>query len=125
MSMSRRQWQVVAALGLGLWFQPPTVPPTPTPRVAAQRDPGFMMPDSVRALLTYVSSLVVESDSSLYLADPQLGWILHLDPSGDYRGMIGRRGSGPGEFHTVYMLGLHRDSLWAMDPALVRLTLMP
>jgi hypothetical protein len=123
MSMSRRHWHVVAALGLGLGFQPP--PTTPPVRVVAQRDPGFAVPDSVRSLLTFVTSLVVDRDSSLYLADPQLGMILHLEPSGEFRRAIGRRGSGPGEFHSVYMLGMHRDSLWAMDLGLVRLTLIP
>ncbi len=127
MSMSRQQLKFVAALGLGLWFQPqpPPEPIASLSRLAAQRDSAFVVPDSVRALLTYVTSLVLDSDSSLYLADPQLGLILQLEPTGDFRRTIGRRGSGPGEFHSVLTLGLHRDSLWAMDPGLVRLTLMP
>jgi len=125
MSMSRQQWKSVAALGLGLWFQPQPAPTPSSTRVAAQRDPSFVVPDSVRALLTFVTALVVDSDSSLYLADPELGLILQLEPSGDFRRTIGRRGAGPGEFQSVLTLGLHRDSLWAMDPGLVRLTLMP
>lgn len=125
MSMSRQQWKVVAALGLGFWVQPVPAPLPPAPRVAAVRDPAFIVPDSVRALLTYVTSLAVDPDSSLYLADPRLGLILQLEPSGDFRRTIGRRGAGPGEFNSVLLLGLHRDSLWAMDPGLVRLTLMP
>jgi hypothetical protein len=123
--MSRQQWKSVAALGLGLWFQPQPAPTPSSTRVAAQRDPSFVVPDSVRALLTFVTALVVDSDSSLYLADPELGLILQLEPSGDFRRTIGRRGAGPGEFQSVLTLGLHRDSLWAMDPGLVRLTLMP
>lgn len=125
MSMSRQQWQLVAALGLGLWFQPQPEPPASPARVAAQRDPAFVVPDSVRALLTFVTSLAVDRDSSLYLADPQLGLILQLEPDGDFRRTIGRRGAGPGEFYSVLKLGLYRDSLWAVDPGLVRLTLLP
>jgi len=125
MSMSRQQWMSVTALGLGLWFQPQPEPAALLTRLAAQRDSAFVVPDSVRALLTFVSSLVVDSDSSLYLADPQLGLILQLEPTGEFRRTIGRRGAGPGEFYSVLTLGLHRDSLWAMDPGLVRLTLMP
>jgi len=125
MSMSRQQWKVVTALSLGLWVQPVPSPMPAAARVAGVRDRAFVVPDSVRALLTYVTSLAVDPDSSLYLADPQLGMILQLEPSGDFRRTIGRRGAGPGEFNSVLLLGLHRDSLWAMDPGLVRLTLMP
>jgi hypothetical protein len=125
MSMSRPQWKFLAALGLGLWFQPQPGPAHPLSRVAAERDRRFNVPDSVRSLLSFVTSIVVDSDSSLYLADYQLGMILHLEPSGGFRRVIGRRGSGPGEFNSVINLGLHRDSLWVMDPALVRLTLIP
>lgn len=123
MSMTR-QWKLVAALGLGLSLPSQSIPVQPT-RVVAQRDPSFSVPDSVRALLSMVTSLVVDPDSSIYLADYQLGAILHLDASGSFRRVIGRRGNGPGEFSSILAMGLHRDSLWAMDPALVRLTLMP
>jgi hypothetical protein len=94
-------------------------------RQRLQRDTAFVIPDSVRALLTVVTGLVVGPDSSLYLADPQLSAILHLESSGAFRSAIGRRGEGPGEFQSVLALGLYRDSLWALDPALTRLTLMP
>ena len=127
MSMSRQQLKFVATLGLGLWIQPqpPPEPIASLSRLAARRDSAFVVPDSVRALLTFVTALVVDPDSSLYLADPQLGLILQLEPTGDFRKTIGRRGAGPGEFQSVRAIGVYRDSLWAMDPALNRLTLMP
>lgn len=97
----------------------------PALRYRAVRDSSFSLPDSVRALLSRVTALAVEPDSSLYVADPSLGAVLHLTPQGDFRGLVGRRGAGPGEFNTVFLVGLHRDSLWVLDPALVRLTLLP
>lgn len=125
MSMSRQRYTFIAVLSLGLWLQPQTPPVVSVDRVVAQRDAQFSVPDSVRALLSYVTGLVLDSDSTLYLSDYQLGGIIHLESSGDFRRVIGNRGGGPGEFNSILALGLHQDSLWAMDPALVRLTLIP
>jgi hypothetical protein len=125
MSMSRQQLKRVAIFGLVLCFGPLSRSPEYPLRVVAQRDPAFVVPDSVRALLTLVTSIVVGPDQSVYLADRGLATILNLDSSGAFRSAIGRRGQGPGEFQSVLILGLHNDSLWAMDPALIRLTLMP
>lgn len=127
MSTSRPPWPVIAVLSLGVLFRPTANldPPPGLNRLVAARDPAFFVPDSVRALLTRVTSLVSDPDSSLYLADPSLGAVLNLTPAGDFRRAIGRRGSGPGEFNSVFLVGLHGDSLWVVDPATVRLTLMP
>lgn len=125
MSMSRQQLKRVAMFGLVLGVGPLARTPGHPIRVVAQRDPGFVVPDSVRALLTLVTSIVIGPDKSVYLADRGLATILNLDSSGAFRAAIGRRGQGPGEFQSILVLGLHNDSLWAMDPALIRLTLMP
>lgn len=117
---------MLAALLLTAAARPVAAPgPFPALRYRAVRDSSFSVPDSVRALLTRVTALAVEPDSGLYVADPSLGAVLRLTPRGDFRGLVGRRGAGPGEFNTVFLLGLHQDSLWVLDPALVRLTLLP
>lgn len=127
MSKARRRWPVFAALSLAALSRPIPLdnPLSGLSRVVAARDPRFAVPDSVRALLTRVTALVSDADSSLYLADPSLGAVLSLTPNGDIRKVIGRRGAGPGEFSAVLLVGLHEDSLWALDPAMVRLTLLP
>lgn len=127
MFRSRPRWPVLAALSLGAVLVPPQfshVAPTGG-RLVAARDTAFTVPDSVRALLTRVTSLAADTDGGLYLADPSLGAILNLTPTGDFRRVLGQRGSGPGEFSSVLLLGFHGDSLWAVDPAMVRLTLLP
>jgi hypothetical protein len=127
MSKSRRRWPVLAALSLTVFSSRPLLdnPLSGLSRLVAARDPEFAMPDSVRAMLTRVTAMVSDTDSSLYLADPSLGAVLNLTPDGGFRKVIGRRGAGPGEFNTVLLVGLHQDSLWALDPAMVRLTLVP
>ncbi|HXI19869.1 MAG TPA: hypothetical protein VNH46_02210 [Gemmatimonadales bacterium] len=83
------------------------------------------MPDSVLANLSLVGALALDPDGSVYLADRRLPAILQLEPSGALRRVIGRPGGGPGEFNSVLTLGLHSDSLWALDAGLVRVTFFP
>jgi hypothetical protein len=116
---------MLAALGLGLLSSAPGPGPAKAARVVARRDPAFVVADSVGALLSFVTCLAVDDDSILYLADYRLSAVLKFDARGGFLGPIGRRGSGPGEFYSVFSVGLHRDSLWAMDPGLVRLTFFP
>jgi hypothetical protein len=124
MVIPRLRWPLLAAATLLL------VPARPASLDAVRRtgliaDSTFELPDSVRAILSQVSRLVVAPDSSLYLADRLVPAILHLEPSGQFRRVIGRQGSGPGEFAQVFSIGLIRDSLWAMDVRQVRVTLFP
>lgn len=125
MSMSRQHLKHALVLGLVLGFPTQGSSPIPPVRLVAQRDTTFVVPDSVRALLTFVTGMMVDHEGSLYLADPSLATILHFDSMGTFLNAIGRRGEGPGEFQSVLLVGLYRDSLWAMDPAQIRLTLMP
>lgn len=126
MVMPLSRWSWTAAVSSLLLFAPaPSHHAASVQRVALVLDSTFHLADSVRALLTGVTRIVVAPDSSLYLADWRIPAILHLEPSGQYRRLVGRAGGGPGEFSQVITMGLYRDSLWAMDPAQVRVTFFP
>lgn len=125
MVMPRLSWSLFAAVGFTLLPHPATTAAGSLQRSALIPDSSFHLPDSVRAVLTAVTRVVVAPDSSVYLADWQYPAILHLDHSGNYRRALGRSGAGPGEFHQVFAIGLYRDSIWAMDPGQVRVTLFP
>jgi len=90
-----------------------------------QRDPTFAVPDSVLVQLSWVDDLARAPDGSLYLADHRFPAVLQLEPSGALRRIIGRSGAGPGEFHAVMQVGVHGDSMWALDPGRVRVSLFP
>lgn len=127
MSMPRLRWPLLAALGLGL-FPTPSLPVSPlasVQRLVLTPDSTFHLPDSVRALLTAATQVVVAPDSSVYLSDWSFPAIFHLERDGAFRRALGRAGAGPGEFHQVLRLGIYRDSLWAIDPGQVRMTLFP
>lgn len=97
----------------------------PASNVTLHRDPAFVVHDTVLAQLTAVSDLALDSDGSLYLSDYRFPAVLHLEPSGALRRIIGRGGAGPGEFRTLLKLGICHDSLWVLDPGQVRVTLFP
>lgn len=99
-------------------------PGLPPSQVVAP-DPAFRLADSVRAQLTLISDLALDGDGSLYLADGTFPAVLHLEPNGELRRILGRAGDGPGEFVRVSQLGVVRDSLWVSDFGLLRVTLFP
>src|SRR5690606_5582912 len=101
------------------------LPPDLAPGVALDPDPTFVLADSVLAQLTQVTDLALDPDGSLYLVDRNFPAVLHLERSGALRRIIGRRGGGPGEFSYIYQVGFTRDSLWAVDPGLLRITIFP
>lgn len=86
-------------------------------------DPDFVLDDSVRAQLSVISDIALSPDGSLYLADRTFPAVLHLEPTGHLRRIIGRAGEGPGEFIYISQLGTIHDTLWAVDPGLGRVTL--
>jgi hypothetical protein len=92
-------------------------------RPAAFLDSSFVLADSVQSLLSGVIDIRVAPDRSVYLSDRSLPFVVHIDPSGALRRIIGRAGSGPGEFIRPAFLGWRGDSLWVHDLGLVRLTL--
>ncbi len=88
-------------------------------------DPAFVVPDSVLVQLSSVDDIARAPDGSLYLADHRFPAVLQLEPSGALRRIIGRSGAGPGEFHAVMQVGVRGDSMWALDPGRVRVSLFP
>ncbi|MBK6423157.1 MAG: hypothetical protein IPF77_13280 [Gemmatimonadetes bacterium] len=114
---------VLAALLLGL--APAPSGPRLLPAADLRPDPTFRLPDSVRAQLSQVAELALDPDGSLYLADYRFPAVLHLEADGRLRRILGRAGSGPGEFSYIFQLGVTRDTLWASDPGLGRVTLFP
>jgi hypothetical protein len=114
---------VLAALLLGLGPAPSG--PRLLPVADLHPDPTFRLADSVRAQLSQVAELALDPDGSLYLGDYRFPAVLHLEADGRLRRILGRGGSGPGEFSYIFQLGVTRDTLWASDPGLGRVTLFP
>ena len=113
------------AAGLLLGVVPAPAGPRTLPGTDLRPDPAFQLPDSVRAQLSQVAEIALDPDGSLYLADYRFPAVLHLEADGRLRRILGRAGSGPGEFSYIYQLGVTRDTLWASDPGLGRVTLFP
>ena len=67
-----------------------------------------------------VPNLVESPDGSVFVGSSTE--ILVFEPDGTYRGEIGRRGEGPGEFRSLTGLGMHGDTLWAGDAMSGRVT---
>lgn len=67
-----------------------------------------------------VPNLVESPDGRVFVGSSTE--ILVFEPNGMYRGEIGRRGEGPGEFRSLTGLGMHGDTLWAGDAMSGRLT---
>lgn len=112
-----------AGLVLLLAAAPAALPTGLPSRVDLVPDPTFVLADSVLAQLTLVSDLALDPDGSIYLVDRNFAAVLHLERSGALRRIIGRRGGGPGEFSYIHQVGFTRDSLWAVDPGLLRITI--
>lgn len=58
----------------------------------------------------------------VYVLQPDLRVVQVFDSSGKRVRVIGRRGSGPGEFQFPLRLGLKQDSLWVWDPTSARIS---
>jgi hypothetical protein len=64
-------------------------------------------------------------DGTIVVADISARMLRFFDPSGRYLASLGRPGSGPGEFESVYWLGqCHTDSLFVWDLTLQRMTIL-
>ena len=66
--------------------------------------------------------VTVDRSGTVYVLDPEAEGIHVFDAAGPYRGLIGRAGSGPGEFRNTGWSGWLGDTLWVTDPALRRVT---
>jgi len=78
--------------------------------------------DEPMLMLTTVSSLAVDDDGTMYIAQPENGTIRVFNSVGTLINFIGRRGQGPGEFDRVYTIGLLADTLYAIDLGLRRIS---
>lgn len=73
--------------------------------------------------LSWISSIAVDPQGWLYLADWREAQILVFTDKGSFVRRIGQRGAGPGDFQTLGKIGFVGAELWAADPAQHRITL--
>ncbi|MGH7476919.1 MAG: type II toxin-antitoxin system VapB family antitoxin [Longimicrobiales bacterium] len=71
-----------------------------------------------------VRSVVADERGQIYVADTRSNEIRVFDAAGNHLRTIGRAGSGPGEFRTVYSLAWLGDTLAVMDPRNARIELV-
>lgn len=64
---------------------------------------------------TGIEQIVMSSSGDVIVRDRRLPALLRLAPNGDFLGLIGGSGEGPGEFVRVNQIGFWGDSLWAVD----------
>ncbi len=81
-------------------------------RVGNARDPA--------SVLTAVADMTVGRDSAIYVVQPLDRTVRVFGPQGDVRMLIGRCGSGPGEFANPTRAGWLGDTLWIADRSLNR-----
>lgn len=77
--------------------------------------------DSAQAL-TRVGDVLIGRDGLIYIAQPADQTIRVFDDAGRLVRSIGRSGSGPGEFQMLQHIGFVRDTLYATDQALRRVS---
>jgi hypothetical protein len=97
---------------------------TPMPGLAAQSAGGdenrlVIDPDAVP--LTRIQQLIAGADGGAWAIDSRIRGVLRIEPSGSVS-VLGREGSGPGEFSDPWRLSLVRDTLWVTDVGLDRIT---
>jgi hypothetical protein len=71
----------------------------------------------------HVSSIALEEDGSVLVADGQKLTINLYNPSGQLVTSFGRSGQGPGEFHALYSLAFLGDTLLTLDGPNARVSL--
>jgi hypothetical protein len=65
--------------------------------------------------------VVLDSESSIFVADVLASRIVVFDSTGRYVRTIGHKGAGPGEFEQPYSLGWLGDTLLVLDPRNARI----
>jgi hypothetical protein len=78
--------------------------------------------DGRREVLVAVGDIVVGPRGTLWVKQAQDRAIVVYDSAGQKLHVVGRRGSGPGEFQTVTTVGLSGDQVWAFDKTLGRVS---
>lgn len=69
------------------------------------------------------TGVAVAPDGRTLVVEGLVPEIRVLQPDGTFERRFGRRGEGPGEFASPPKIGVMRDTVWAIDPALERITL--
>ncbi len=81
--------------------------------------------DDLRYEFTEVVGGLLRGDSTLVIADLSLAEVRYFGFDGGVRGVVGRRGDGPGEFRRIQTVGPGGgDTTWVFDLGLQRITLV-
>lgn len=76
-------------------------------RIGSLDDPDYS--------LTYMRSLEVSADGTMYTLHTQEQVVRMFAADGSFKALIGGRGSGPGEFENLAVMGWVADTLWVLD----------
>lgn len=68
-----------------------------------------------------ITSVLADADGNVYVGDSQAATIRVFSPDGRLLRSIGRSGSGPGEFGTVYPMAWAGDTIAVLDPGNARI----
>lgn len=80
---------------------------TPELRIGSERSPEYA--------LTLPGAIAVDENGVMFVSLILENQIRVFDADGRFVRSIGRRGSGPGEFARLSRVGIHGDTLWAID----------
>lgn len=72
--------------------------------------------------LTQIDQIVIGPDGLFYVSQPLDRNVRVYDARGALRGVIGRKGEGPGELAGIASIGLLRDTLYVSDDQLLRVS---
>jgi len=95
--------------------------------VAAQEHAGLVVdslvfPESAEYPLTHILQVVPDAHGGAFALDRNLRGVLYFGPEGSPARLLGREGSGPGEFQRPWRLTFAKDTIWVVDTGLDRLT---
>lgn len=74
-------------------------------------------------LLGHITKIAVDDDGRIYLADYSANTIHVFNPDGSILHQIGREGSGPGEFRSIYDMNIDDEKLYVLDHSEMRMSL--
>lgn len=80
--------------------------------------------DGYKADLVQITGVAVAKDGTIALNQTQDHGVRFFGPDGSDLGLVGREGTGPGEFSLLVSSGWLADTLWAFDMQQLRYTLI-
>lgn len=84
-------------------------------------DHQFTISDSEEVIMQQITGVKSDSEGRIFLTDQGALQIHVFDTKGDYLTSIGREGSGPGEFRSLWKIFIdEKDQVFAVDVALAR-----